>query len=174
VNNWLGHGGLVGSTGGGKTYLAKILAEAYMQSGRFVLVYDPVGNNYPCHFETKDIQALVEEAKHQKCCGIFVDESRRVAKDEDFDWLFTEARNWGHECHFICQRYTQVPPVVRENIYRLMLFRCNIKSAMAWDEELATNGEIAEAVKRLQMYQFVEAYRLDPPHGREKVQISKV
>lgn len=172
MNNWAGHGALIGMTGSGKTFLGKLMAEAYIRAGRFVLVFDPIGNDWPGHFVTDNIGLLVEEAKNQKCCAIFVDESSDCSKHPDFEWIFTKARNWGHESHFISQRHTQVPPIIREQVERLYLFRVSKKSANSWAEEFAM-PEIETFNAQIGQYEFVEAYRNQIAPGREKIQIAK-
>lgn len=172
ANGWNGHGALVGGTGSGKTYLAKKMAEAYKVS-RPVIVFDPMENGYPGSYVTSDFDAFILQAKNHKQCALFIDESSEVSKHPDFNWCFTIARNLGHESNFISQRHTQVPPIIRENVERLYLFKCSDKSAQNWAEEFAMPEILMLQAERYPRYHFIEAYRNEAPQGRQMCQISK-
>lgn len=155
---WMGHSTFLGMTGSGKSTLATARAQRFKQAGVFVLVLDPFGNDWPCDFKTDDLSLFIAEAKAQRRCALFIEEAGDYGKDPNFLWLFTQSRHWGHVAHFICQRHTQVPPIVRDQCQNLFLFRCSATVAKIWAEDFA-QPQIETLAARCPPYHFVAANR---------------
>lgn len=51
-------------------------------------------------------------------CGHWVEEGH----ESILKWLATNARHYGHNCHFITQRATQVSPTIRDQCRNVFLF----------------------------------------------------
>lgn len=147
----------IGRTGSGKTTLWKINAGRLMRAGCPVLVYDPIGNGYPAHFRTNDIQALIDEAKRHNHAHLIVDESGLGVGQYpgEVQWLTTMARNWGHSTHLISQRATQLNKTVRLQCEAVYLFRSSDDDAASLAKDFTQPG-LAQADK-LGQYEYLYA-----------------
>lgn len=171
------HAGIIGMTTSGKTTLGIAMAHAYRKIGTPVLVCDPKRNpGWKADRLLTDIGKFIDLAKRSTRCALFVEEAGDFGKHPDFEWLFTQARNWGHVSHYLSQFHRQVPPIVRGNIERLFLFKAGHRCVEEFADEFA-QPEIRGLVAKLQRYQFVQVERYGPPvvrsldltrNGREK------
>lgn len=139
------HSLIVGISGAGKTHLAKYFAKQALAAGRGVLLYDPLGNPFPCTWRTANPDRFLDMVKASKDCLVVVDEAPTICTNlgehQKFEWLATQSRHntvvtdpatkhlFGHRCLFLAQKVTRIAPVYRENCTRLFAF--NIKQASA-------------------------------------------
>ena len=109
-----GHTGILGQSGTGKSYMGKQLA-AGLLALRPVFVLNPIGDKWPCTWQTYDTAKFVSHCKKKENIDgvVFVDEAREAFENGDVDWLALRGRHLGHGCFFIGQRYTHMPPDVR-------------------------------------------------------------
>lgn len=148
------HIAIVGMSGSGKTYLARQLVIAASRKRR-CLVLDPKGTRWQgASFVTTDPDKLLRVAKLNKDCLLVIDEGGAGLNRHNVahDWFSTMSREWGHNCIFITQRAKQVNPNIRENCYKVALFKCSRKAAEDWAEEFA-NEELLKATS-LEQYSF--------------------
>jgi energy-coupling factor transporter ATP-binding protein EcfA2 len=146
----------IGRTGSGKTTLWKILARQLMR-GTPVLVYDPIGNGYPSHFTSEDPKALMAEAKAHNHAHLIIDESGLgVGKYAgEVQWLTTQARNWGHSTHLICQRAEQLDKTVRLQCEAVYLFKASEDDAVNVSKAF-TQPKLTTA-EHLQQFEYLYA-----------------
>ena len=158
------HSLIIGTTGSGKTNLAKTLCRKFKQAGKPTLVLDPLmDDEWDCDFKTSDKAQFLDVVKHNKQCIIFVDESgQAVGKyDEEMAWLATTARHWGHQSIFICQRAQQISKTVRDQCQRIWIFRVSNGDAKILAEEFVQD-ELLEAGS-LGKFEFFETGRFQKP-----------
>ena len=115
-----------------------------------MLVCDPVQDpGWNADFVTRDQAAFLREYWAARECAVFFDEgSRSVGKyNIDTEDTATLGRHRGHINHYIVQRVTQIPPIIRDQCTEIFLFRSSRKDGeMLADEwaidELATCAEL--------------------------------
>lgn len=119
------HSLIVGMTSCGKTTLAKKLSRMGENAGKKIVVLEPVkttwtGNEY--HVENaEDLCTLLMQNKN---LYVFVDESgETIGRDNDYQFLATRSRQYGHSVFFIMQRTSQVLPIIRSNCSCVYAFR---------------------------------------------------
>lgn len=156
------HTAIVGMSGCGKTYLARQMAAQATATGRPVIVLDPKGTRWDgAQLVETDPHRFLSIAKASRGCLVVIDEAGvgLDRNDRDFDWFATMSREWGHNCVFLTQRAAQVHPNIRENCYKLALFKCSAAAARTWAEEFAQE-ELARATS-LERFVFYWADRFD-------------
>ena len=147
-----------GMTGCGKTTLAKHLAQACIDAGRPVLLYDPIGDpDFPHSWRTMDADLFARTAEQNQNCALIIDEASsavdRYAQDARLK-LLTRSRHYGHFAVLICQRMSQVSPIARDMTSKLYLFRCGDGVAKQMQEEFAAPG-LAQMATSIGPYQAV-------------------
>lgn len=121
----MGHSLILGMTESGKTTLAKRLASQYRARGVGVLVLDPIDDpDWPNDFKTGDPAEFLEVFWQSQRCAVFIDEAGESVGRYDtvMHKTATKGRHWGHACHYISQRSTQIAPIVRDQCSNLFLF----------------------------------------------------
>lgn len=116
---------ILGMTQSGKTSLAKQLARHYRESGLKVGVLDPLHDpEWQADFQTHDPEQFLEMFWNSRQCAWFIDEAgESVGKyDNAMISTATRGRHWGHRCHYISQRGTQIARTVRDQCSSLFLF----------------------------------------------------
>lgn len=117
---------ILGMTGSGKTTLAVQTLRQLKRKGYGILICDAIGDpRYSfADVHTSDKDVLREIAMKSRRCIIAVDEAGEYMKlhDPTLHWLATRGRHYGHSSMFICQRLTQIAPLVRHQCYRLACF----------------------------------------------------
>lgn len=117
---------IIGQTLSGKSTLARRLSRHYASKGVPSLIYDPIGESVwrQCGEAHKDFAAYMEAVKSKTRCALFVDEAGMCYADNGRDMLplATSIRHYGHRTHFITQRFTGIPPTMRDQCAYLYLF----------------------------------------------------
>lgn len=117
---------VIGRTGSGKSHLARKLAKESSKHKRRVILYDPLGNAFPCDRRTASGPELLEILKAERDCSVFVDEAPTICTNlgihRQFEWLATMSRHMGHRVYFLAQDATQLAPIYRRNCTHLYLF----------------------------------------------------
>jgi hypothetical protein len=137
---------ILGITETGKTTLGFRLAAAYRQQGINVLVLDPdLRSEWCANYITDDPEDFLKFVKINTKCALFVDESGQMIGryTTPMEWLATNSRKWGHKAHFLAQRATQLPPIVRAQCTTIFLF----KQAMT-DAKILAADFVAEDLKQ--------------------------
>lgn len=154
----------MGTTGCGKSTLAKRLAIQFKKQGKAVLVLDPIGDSdWQADFITDDKNEFLKVAKASKNCILIVDESAGVVGryDVEMEWLGTKARHWGHSTFFIAQRTQQINPTVRNQCSNLYLFQVSGNDSDILAEEF--NQDILKEAKSLPKLSFIKTGRFQEP-----------
>jgi hypothetical protein len=151
---------ILGMTLSGKTYKAKELSRAYKKANVGVLVLDPLQDpEWGADFITDDPEKFLVTFWQSRSCMAFMDESGESVGRYDLAMqkTATRGRHWGHTCHYIAQRASQLAPLVRDQCTRLFLFCSSTKDgeilSREWNRpELETcsqlkQGEYFYAVK---------------------------
>lgn len=160
---------IVGQSGSGKTHLAKQFAKAELKAGRGVLLFDPLGNPFPCTWRTADPDKFLDMVKASKDCLVVIDEAPTICTNlgthKKFEWLATQSRHntavtdqrtkhlFGHRCIFIAQSVTRMAIVYRQNCTRLFCFKVMKSSAAILAEEFG--DESLERAVSLPKYHFL-------------------
>lgn len=147
---------IVGESGSGKSHLAKHFAWQELKAGRGVLLYDPLGNPFPCSWRTADPDRFLDMVKASKDCLVVVDEAPTICTNlgahAKYEWLATQSRHntsvtdpktkhlFGHRCIFIAQKVTRITPVYRENCSRLFCFKVKPASAAMLAEDFGDDA----------------------------------
>lgn len=129
---------ILGMTESGKTTLARNLSAYYKHQNYGVLVLDPLCDpRWTCDFITDDQEEFLDVFWRSRRCIAFLDEGgESVGRyDTAMQQTATRGRHWGHSCHFIAQRATQLAPLVRDQCSRLFLFCSSIKDGKLLSEE---------------------------------------
>lgn len=162
---------LVGKTGAGKTHYGKHLARLALESGRAVLLYDPLGNPFPCTWRTSDPDRFLDMAKASRDCLLVIDEAPTICTNlgahKKFEWLATMSRHntavrdpkrkhmFGHRCLFMAQDVTKIGVVYRRNCTHLFLFNVMPSSARLLADEFG-DDELLKA-PTIPRYHFLYA-----------------
>ena len=125
---------IIGQTLSGKSTLARTLAHTYSRGGVSSLIFDPIGETRWRQLGTtyQSFPVFLEEVKRQYRCALFIDEAAIAYSENgnDMQILATTIRHWGHRSHFICQRYTGIPPTMRDQCSYLYLFNTSAKDGV--------------------------------------------
>lgn len=151
---------ILGMTESGKTTLARTLAQHYKRNGVGVLVLDPLSDpRWPCDFVTADSDEFLDVFWRSRRCVAFMDEGgESVGRyNTAMQATATRGRHWGHSCHFIAQRATQLAPIVRDQCTHLFLFCSSLKDGEILADEW-NKPELAECAK-LRQGEYIHAVK---------------
>lgn len=132
---------ILGMTESGKTTLARKFAHTYHARGIGILILDPLcdprwpqGENV---FITADQEEFLDVFWRSRRCAAFLDEGGESVGRYNvaMSKTATRGRHWGHSCHFIAQRATQLAPLVRDQCSHLFLFCSSWKDGKLLAEE---------------------------------------
>ncbi len=120
--------------------MATQLVKEYQQQEIKVIVLDPMNDyRWGADFQTRDKTAFLQVVQHPETisCAIFIDESAEQIGQyhNEMFFLATRGRHYGHNCHFICQRATQLAKTVRDQCSYLALFNCSFDDSKALSNE---------------------------------------
>ena len=122
------HSLIVGMTESGKSTLGKALATELHSRGKPVMVLDILGSAWDATYVTSNINEFMDVVKGVQSCYVFIDESGEVGQlAEEFYWLATRSRHYGHSVTFITQRSLQLKPIIRAQCRQLSMF-CSSKN----------------------------------------------
>lgn len=151
---------ILGMTLSGKTHKAKQLARDYKRAGVGVLVLDPLCDpEWNADFITADQDEFLNVFWNSRSCMAFMDEGGESVGRYNvaMSQTATRGRHWGHTCHYLAQKGTQLAPLVRDQCTRLFLFCSGSKDgavlAQEWNRPELENctqlkqGEYYYAVK---------------------------
>lgn len=159
----MAHVMILGMTMSGKTTLAKMLAAEYRKAGLKVGVLDPLGDpGWPADFRTDDVDVFLARFWDSRQCAWFIDEAGESVGQ--FDTVMTKTatrgRHWGHRCHYISQRGTQLARTVRDQCASLFLFTTSLDDSKVHANEWNKPG-LKEA-HALQQGHYFHATRFSP------------
>lgn len=157
TDNKILHAAIFGQTTFGKSYFAKQQAEGFRRRGMRVIVCDPMLDpEWPADFITDDIDELVEVAKLNSKCAIFIDEGEDTIgmhPKKHVRWLTSQSRHRGHITRILAQRpKDMVSKTMRTQLNELFLFNVDVEDA----KEMARsyNEEALKEAYKLPRYQF--------------------
>jgi len=125
----MAHTHIVGMTESGKTTLAKALCKKYQDASVSTLILDPLHDPEWCaDFKTHDPDEFLTVFWDSRGCAVFVDEAGESVGqfDKVMSKTATKGRHWGHSCHYISQRATQVAKIVRDQCSHLFIFTSSL------------------------------------------------
>jgi hypothetical protein len=160
----MAHHLILGITESGKSTICRILCEEYHKRGIPTLVYDPFHDKrWVCKYKTHDIDKFTDAVTSPENRGgmLFVDDAGKVLSyNEEYWWLTTDARHYGHSTHLNAQRMIQVPMTMRDQCTRLILFNSSKKDSEQHAAEWGEDG-LANAYQ-LNMLEFYYKARFQP------------
>jgi len=148
----MAHTLILGMSESGKTTLARNLAKVYKSQGWCVIVLDPLKDpQWQADFITADQDEFLEVFWASRKCMVFIDEGGKSVGqyEKAMQECFTTGRHWGHSCHLIAHKGTQLAPVVRDQCRYLFLFCSSIKEGKLLADEF-NKPELQECNKLLQ------------------------
>jgi len=110
----------------GKTTFAKKKAAALSNSGKSIIVLDPLKDpEWNADFITDNQDEFLDVVWSNRSCAVFVDEAGdEIGKyNNAMNKLATRGRQWGHKCFFITQRVKQLSTTVRTQCSELVIFK---------------------------------------------------
>lgn len=146
---------ILGMTESGKTTKARKLASCYRRQGYGVLVLDPLCDpRWDCDFITADQEDFLDVFWRSRSCMAFLDEGGESVGRYDLAMqeTATRGRHWGHSCHYIAQKATQLAPIVRDQCSYVYLFTSGLSSCKMLAEEF-NKPELLNGTK-LKMYSY--------------------
>lgn len=152
---------IAGRTLSGKSTLGKLLCAAYRERGIETLVFDPVRDpEWRSSFQSDNREHFLQVYWASQCCAVFFDEgSISVGKYvPETEKTATLGRHRGHINHYICQRVTQIPPIVRDQCTELFLFSSSAKDCALLAEEFG-HDELASG-HLLTVGEYFHAYKM--------------
>lgn len=152
---------LLGMTLSGKTYKAKALARDYKRNGIGVLVLDPLQDpEWQADYITDDPAKFLDVFWQSRSCMAFMDEGgESVGRyDTTMQKTATRGRHWGHVCHYVAQKATQLAPVVRDQCTRLFAFCQSYKDGRVLADEW--NRPELETVHTLKQGEYIYAVKM--------------
>lgn len=161
----MAHSLILGMTESGKSTLAKKLAAYYKSKGFGVLVLDPLNDpGWPCDFKTDDGSEFLKVFWDSRRCFVFIDESGdSVGRyNAEMTRTATKGRHWGHACHYITQRGTQLATTVRDQCSHLFLFCSSLNDSKTHADEW-NQQQIREACN-LKQGEYFHATRFGELH----------
>lgn len=154
---------ILGMTLSGKTSLAKRLAANYRQTGIKTMTLDPLGDpDWNTDFRTHDVEAFLHTFWGSRQCAVFVDEAGESVGQFDTVMIktATRGRHWGHRCHYISQRGTQLARTVRDQCSSLFLFTTSLEDSKVHANEW-NKPELRDAYK-LRQGEYFYCTRFSP------------
>jgi hypothetical protein len=160
------HTAIIGTTGSGKTHLARNFAAIARAGGVSTLILHKPREIWPqnaADWQTDDparYQSMFWRAKGCFCVMELADAD--VDKwDREFHKCFSQGRHEGHRCVYVSQYGPQVHPIIRINCDALALFATNKRAAATWAEEF--NDERLMLAANLKPREFFwKPSRFDP------------
>lgn len=151
------HSLIIGETGSGKTTTARDMADTFRASGVKIVVLDPwKGAAWNADYITDNADDLLATLKESRCCAVFIDEcNTTLARNPKYDMLAGAMRHYGHRCHFLAQRFSQVTPGIRDNCQTLLLFACGLDYARLAAKEY-NDPKLLEAASLKEGYYIVK------------------
>lgn len=133
---------IVGTTLSGKTTIARLLASAYSDAGRLVIVLDELLDpawvtEGKAVFLTDNPEDFKEVFWTNRNLAVFIDEAgESVGRyDKSMSMTATRGRHWGHICHYISQRPSMLARNVRGQCSEVYAFACSKADAEMLAEE---------------------------------------
>lgn len=163
---------ITGTTGSGKSALAKMLCKSFLARGKHVVILDPMrSQDWGQQNTHKQADTFLLEVKSRQSCFLFIDEAGSMIGryNPEMDWCATTGRHFGHKSFFICHGVTQLSPVLRSQCSTCYLFSNDQKSMEKMAEEF--NQPSIEKLK-LKQFEFVILSRFHDPDFR-CIQIDK-
>lgn len=166
--NFLGHTGVSGQSGSGKSSLAFLKAAYLHKAGQLVLVLDSIDpERWIATDVFEDAETFLETLKNNTDAFFFIDESvETIGRANDpltrkrNYWLTQRARHQRHHGHIIMQDYTAIEPPVRKNLTNLCLFSCHNDECKSWARIF--NDDTLLQASSLPQYQYLEKTRMKP------------
>ena len=152
---------IVGTSGSGKTFFARLLAERALANRRPVLVYDVIDSPWPDGCQVFDDEHEFSQAAHRsRGAMLIVDEAGEVIGRSNYElfWLATRARHLGATSVFITHRPSQLAPVIRDNCQELILFASPASTGKLLSEEF--NSPALENCTNLPRGHYIRASRM--------------
>ena len=154
------HAYIVGTTGSGKSHLAREICKGVRDSGYQTLVLDPIGDpkwNEAADLVVTDKDHFLEIFWESTNLRVFCDELLRYTDnhDRDFHTTATMGRHNGHQVFYIAQRPSHVPINIRSQCQTVFTFKQNRKEAMLMAGDFG-NDDLQQAA-RLGQYEFLHA-----------------
>ena len=167
------HALFVGMTESGKTSLAKIMAKEIKEQGYNVIVLDPLMDEWPCDYITREADEFLEVAKTNTQCLCVIDEAGESVGhfDKQRHWLATRGRHFGHTCFFLAQRAQMISPNVRDQCGVAYIFRVSnddskiLANEYGYDELKKLNNLAQFEFYVCGRFKGIQKYRLDISSG---------
>lgn len=159
----MAHSLIIGMSESGKTTLARGLCHYYKSQGRGTLVLDPLNDpRWRADYQTTNAEEFLEVMRRSKSCYCFIDEGGQMVGryNVEMQWCATQARHWGHSCHFIAQGATQLAPIVRDMCSHLFLFCCAKRNGVLLAEDW--NEPLLERCADIPQYGYFHASKFGP------------
>lgn len=134
----MAHSLILGMTESGKTTLAKKLAIEYLKKGVNVIVLDPLSDpDWNCSYITDNVSEFLSVFWKSKSCAAFIDEAGEAVGRYDtvMQKTATKGRHWGHACHYLSQRGSQISRTVRDQCSNLFLFTTALEDSKIHSRE---------------------------------------
>lgn len=154
---------IVGQTESGKTTLAKRLCREYQQHGIKTAVLDILNDpEWHADYQTADQEEFLATVKQSRSLAVFVDEGGETIGryESELKWLATRGRHFGHNCHFISQRASDISKTVRDQCSRLFCFQVSLTDAKTLSDDWARE-ELRQA-NTLAQGEFFDCPRFGP------------
>ena len=165
----MAHNGLIlGRSQYGKSSLAKGLAREFIKSGRRVLVYDILGDDWGDALVVDDREEFLEVFWNSFDLVVFVEEAAEAAGKVNPEMVFTATRGrhqvgeeaHGHSVYFSCHRLNQLDVTMRDQCPELYLFASRTNDAKDLAEDYG-HQELKQA-PRLQPGEFFHVLPGEP------------
>lgn len=147
----------------GKTTLALKKAKQAKADGCGILVLDPLLNPaWGADFITYKGDVFLDGVFKSQSCAVFVDESgEAIGRYNDaMNTLATRGRQWGHKCHFICQRAQQISKTMRAQCTEAFIFNICREDAKELAQEF--NDDMIKDAYLLKQGEFLWVRRFKP------------
>jgi len=155
---------ITGTTGSGKTTLAKQLVADYRQRGVKSIVLDPMADpEWNADFITRDPEEFLHIVKNSFGCLGFIDEGGENAGiyNREMHMTATRGRHYGHSFNYLCQRPNQIAPTIRSCCEAVCAFRLHHDDALAISRDFTQEG--LRAATSLQRGEYLYATNFQSP-----------
>lgn len=171
----MANGLILGRSQYGKTTLAKKLAEQFKASGRRVLVYDILLDDWTADYVTDNREEFLEIFWGSFDLICFVDEGGETAnkKEKDIVWTATRGRHqvgaqgYGNATYYLCHRLNLLDVTLRAQCPELFLFASRYDDA----KDLANEYGAKELIEAPSL-QPGEFFHIAPGAGCNKYKIN--